>query len=75
MSVTNKTHEGFKLHANQIISKEFRSIPDKSAFMQYRRKPLPALFSRKALNLEYTKDTLFKPVKEMNITENSGFNM
>ena len=75
MSVTNKTHEGFQKAGKQIVGKDFKTIADKSAFMAYRRKPIPALFSRKALNLEYTTDSLFKPVKEMNITEHNGFNM
>lgn len=75
MSVTNKTHEGFQKAGNQIVGKDFKTLGDKSAFMAYRRKPIPALFSRKALNLEYTTDSLFKPLKEMNITEHNGFDM
>lgn len=73
MSVTNKPQSPLKHSGREIASKEFSSILEKSAFMQYRSKPIPALFSRKALNLEYTFESLFKPVKEMNITENNGF--
>lgn len=69
MSVTKQ--QSFK--GREMVSKEFSSILEKSAFMQLRSKPIPALFSRKALNLEYTTESLFKPLKEMNITENNGF--
>lgn len=69
MSVTKQQ----SLKGQEIEKKEFSSILEKSAFMQLRRKPIPALFSRKALNLEYTTESLLKLNKEMNITENNGF--
>lgn len=70
MSVTDQST--IRSAARQILSSEYTSIWDTSAILNNRARPAPAMFSNKAVNLQYTTESMFKQVnsRELDITEN-----
>ena len=62
MSVTSP--HTIRAAGNEIVSPNYsNSLWEKSAILSNRSKPAPALFSRKALNLEYIDSTFKKSQK------------
>jgi hypothetical protein len=73
MSVTASKTNGFIGAGENIISGSYSSICEKNPFIQFRSRPMPATFSKKTINLNYTTANLKNP--KMLITENSGFGL
>ena len=61
MSVTKKeTSSSIRQAGNTIAAPNFTSIWDRSAILNNRQKPAPALFSRKNLNFQYHTEAAWK---------------